>query len=121
MANKVHEAAGREILQAVDVNPINRQLKRDRSQAGDQTAETGSQNWASPVVKSMKTRRECFHRAIALLSLVDGNELFPDRFADVFAKRTVETIIFELFEHVRAPAGTARDGKHRREKIGWNS
>lgn len=53
-----------------------------------------------------------------LWALVDWNDLFANRFAHVFAQGAVQTIVFELLQNVRAPAGTTGDCEYRREKIG---
>ncbi len=53
--------------------------------------------------------------------MIDRNNFLADRFADVLAERAIKAIVCELFEHVSAPAGAARDGEDGREKIGRNA
>ena len=69
--------------------------------------------------------KNAFHRAelvaIDLWALVNRHNFLADRFAHVFTERTIKAIVFELFENLGAPAGTARDRKHRCEQVRRNA
>src|SRR5688572_7329008 len=56
-----------------------------------------------------------------LLPLVDRHDLFADRFAHVFAERTVKAIVLKLFEDLGAPAGAAGNRENRSEQIRRNA
>jgi len=53
--------------------------------------------------------------------LVQRHELSANRFADVFTERPIETVVFQLFKHVRTPAGATCNREHRGKQIGRNA
>ena len=75
----------------------------------------------SSCLRLMEERREVEHSAFyQLWPLVDRNYFLPCGFAYVFCQRPIKPVIFELLEHLGAPARTTRNRKDRREKIGRN-
>ena len=56
-----------------------------------------------------------------LLAFFQRDDLLADRFTHILTERSVKTIVFQLLQHVRAPARAARDRKHRSKQICWDS
>ena len=63
-------------------------------------------NWSADVAYCAVFTQTC-----SALAFLQRNDFFSHWFTDVFAERPIKPVVFQLFENMRAPAGTTRNGK----------
>src|SRR5437867_384396 len=66
-------------------------------------------------------RRGRNSRSLSLFALVDRDDLFSNWLAHILTQWPIQAVVFQLFEHLRAPASTSGNGENWGEQVSRNT